>query len=70
MHGQRQRPDRAPGKVCLYLANLAQRARSTVTGLGNTIANTNGSRGFEVALTASGAPTSLNLEGVWAYTAP
>lgn len=63
-------PTAPPGKVCLYLGNLATTGVSTVTGLGNTIANTNGSRGFQVALTASGTPTSLNLEGVWAYTAP
>ncbi len=63
-------PTAPPGKVCLYLANLATTGASTVTGVGNTIANTNGTRGFQVALTASGTPTSLNLEGVWAYTAP
>lgn len=64
-------PTAPPGKVCLYVANLTTNpGAKTVSGVGNTIGNTNGSRGFEVNLTASAATTSINLEGVWAYTAP
>jgi hypothetical protein len=62
-------PTAPPGKVCLYFANLTS-GGVNVNGLGNIIANTNGTRGFEVALTAGAATKSINLEGVWAYTAP
>lgn len=64
-------PTAPPGKVCLYLANLTTSpAAKAVNGSGNAIANTNSTRGFEVDLTPAAGTNVLNLEGVWAYTAP
>jgi hypothetical protein len=67
-------PTAPPGKVCLYISTFATSpAAQAVAGQANIITGTNGAsaRGFEVDLTSVAATTkSVNIEGVWAYTAP
>lgn len=67
-------PTAPPGKVCLYVSNfVTDPAAKAVSGQANILTGTSGAsaRGFEVDLTSVAAATlSVNIEGVWAYTAP
>lgn len=66
--GTANNPTAPPGKACLYFANNL--APGTTSGVGNAIANTNSTRGFEVLFTQAVAIDGIDIEGVWAYTAP
>jgi hypothetical protein len=66
--GNVNEPTAPPGKVCLYLASNYE--GNALTAQGDALANTNGSRGFTVLVTPDTVPETVDVAGVWAYTAP
>jgi hypothetical protein len=61
--GSNEAPTAPPGKVCLY--SVAVSGAAPIEGA------TGGTRGFSIAMTASGGnPDFVGVRGTWAYTAP